>query len=790
MAGNGIAGFAGDGGLATLASLSYPFGVAVDASGNLFIADSNNHLIRKVLTSGIITTVAGGGTVGLGDGGPATSAIVADPLGIAVDAAGNLFIAEWEDNRIRKVSTSGIITTVAGGGTGGLGDGGPATSAKLSGPGSVAVDTFGNLFIADSGNNRIRKVSTGGIIMTVAGDGTGGLGDGGPAISAELDGPGGVAVDTSGNLFIADNNRIREVSASTPPAGADTIITGTIQFTGGTCFSSICSAVGLLPTAGSFTYDQSASQFTSFTVTYDGVIYDFVNDKTYAPANNPQVSGSEPCLSGATGGAATFALLTSCPGVWFANSSPGSSLFDFYLGPAVLTIAQSSTGPLPVSGGNYTVSVSQHGTLASITVTPAVLNFQTQLSAPPQSQSLQIGGTAGTVWQATAATSSGGAWLSVSPGAGQIPASLTALVNSSGLTAGTYQGSITIQAPGATPSSSTISVTLTVTGASGQAGIITTVAGNGSCCFSGDGGQATSASLASPNSVAVDASGNLYIADISNRVRKVSPSGIITTVAGNGTQGFSGDGGPAISASLNEPYGLAVDASGNLYISDLANNRIRKITPGGTISTIAGIGPSCPASGPPCGGFSGDGGKATSAALNNPRGVALDASGNFYIADTDNSRIRKVSPAGIITTVAGDGNTYTCTPASCSPFYGDGGQATSAGLLFPEGVAVDASGNLYIADTVNERVRKVSANGIITTVAGNGRRVPPVTAAPRFRRRCSLTRSRWMHWEIFSSRTTPTMWSGRCRLPASSRPSRATESPASPVMAVRRLWRR
>ena len=210
----------GDGGPAISASLFIPNGVALDASGNLFIADEGNTRIRKVSASGVITTVAGNGTVGFsGDGGPATSASLNDPTGVAVDTSGNLFIAEHNNNRIRKVSVSGIVTTVAGNGADGFsGDGGPATSASLSHPYGVAVDTSGNLFISDSYNNRIRKVSASGVITTVAGGGTGGLGDGGPATSAALYTPLGVVVDASGNLFIADsqNSRIRKVSAPAP----------------------------------------------------------------------------------------------------------------------------------------------------------------------------------------------------------------------------------------------------------------------------------------------------------------------------------------------------------------------------------------------------------------------------------------------------------------------------------------------------------------------------------------------------------------------------------------------
>ncbi len=234
-------------------------------------------------------------------------------------------------------------------------------------------------------------------------------------------------------------------------------------------------------------------------------------------------------------------------------------------------------------------------------------------------------------------------------------------------------------------------------------GIITTVAGNGNEGFAGDGGPATSASLNFPVGVAVDAAGNLYIADWNNfRIRKVSPSGVITTVAGNGISGFSGDGGPAASASLANPYGVAVDGAGNLYLPDGNNHRIRKVSPGGVITTVAGNG---------IRGFSGDGGPATSASLAQPHGVAVDGAGSLYIADQGNNRIRKVSLDGVITTVAGNG---------IPRFTGDGGSATSASLAFPYGVALDAAGNLYIADTANHRIRQLSPSGIITTVAGNG----------------------------------------------------------------------
>jgi uncharacterized protein (TIGR03437 family) len=234
-------------------------------------------------------------------------------------------------------------------------------------------------------------------------------------------------------------------------------------------------------------------------------------------------------------------------------------------------------------------------------------------------------------------------------------------------------------------------------------GIITRVAGTGVDGFSGDGGPALAARLNQPSGLAIDASGNLFIADtINRRVRKIGPDGTITTVAGNGGVGYSGDNGPATSAQLYDPNGIALDASGILFIADEYNQRVRKVGPDGIITTVAGNGTA---------GYSGDGGPATGAQLNDPNGIALDASGILYIADTDNSRIRRVGSDGTITTVAGNGT---------GGYSGDGGLAAKAQLNGPKGISIDATGNLYIADTNNNRVRKVSTAGAITTVAGNG----------------------------------------------------------------------
>ena len=232
-------------------------------------------------------------------------------------------------------------------------------------------------------------------------------------------------------------------------------------------------------------------------------------------------------------------------------------------------------------------------------------------------------------------------------------------------------------------------------------GKISTFAGNGTVQYSGDGGSATSASLNTPYGVAVDSAGNVFIADFLNHViRKVNTSGTISTVAGTNVFGFSGDGGPGTSGQLNRRFGLAVDGAGNLYIADSNNYCVRKLDTSGNISTVAGV--------PTSIGFTGDGGPATQAKMGSPYGVAVDKAGNLYIADAGNNRIRKVSN-GIITTIAGTGT---------AGFTGDNGPATAARLNRPFGVSVDSVGNVLVSDYGNYRVRLVSANGIITTLAG------------------------------------------------------------------------
>jgi sugar lactone lactonase YvrE len=629
-----LPGYSGDGGVAASAQLMQPNGLAVDAAGNLYIADTGNSVIRKVAAAtGIITTVAGNGTAGFsGDAGPATSAQLARPRYVAVDGAGNLYIADTGNNVVRKVvAATGVISTVAGSGTAGYtGDGSPAVGANLN-PSGVAVDSAGNIYIADTVNDVVRKVTAAtGIITTAAGTGFPGFaGDHGLATSAKLSGPIAVAVDTAGNLYIADNGnlRIRKVTAAT---GIITTVAG-----GGTSAT----------TSGPATSAQL--------IAAPGVSVDAAGNIYIADGNVIRE------VIAATGTIATLA----------GNGKPGFAGYSGDGGSA--TNAQLSAAPaVAVDGsGNLYIADSLNYVIRKVTAATGIITTVAGNGLP---------GYSGDGGVATSARIAVGLGIAVD-GSGNIYFSDGVVVRK--VTAAT--------------------------------GIITVVAGNGSSGYSGDGGPATSARLANPTGVAVDGSGNLYIADSSTDVvRKVTAAtGIITTVAGNGTFGSSGDGGPATSAQL-QPQGVVVDGSGNLYIADLNHGLIRKVTAAtGIITTVAGGG-----------GLSdkGDGGPATSAGIA-PQGLAIDSAGNLFIADFYsvttpcgigcssiayyNQRIRMVAAAtGIITTVAGNGTTG---------YSGDGGAATSAQLNGPLGVAVDARGNVYVADNANNVIR------MLTPLAGH-----------------------------------------------------------------------
>ena len=630
VAGTGAGGDGGDGGPATSARLAFPAGVAVDGAGNVFVADTNNHRIRRVDGgSGVITTVAGTGTRGAsGDGGPGTSASLRFPHGVAVDGAGNVYVADTENHRIRRVDgDSGVITAMAGTGAEGFsGDGGPATSASLAVPRGVAVDGAGNVYVADLNNHRIRRVDgASGVITTAAGTGAAGFsGDGGPATSASLRFPFNVAVDEAGNVYVADteNQRVRRVDAG---SGEMTTVAG----------------------SGGFGFGGDGGPATSASFRYPwGVAVDRAGTVYVADGKNHRIRR----VDGGSGEITTVA---------------GSGAYGFSGDGGAATSARMAAA--------YGVAVDGAGNVY-------IADWGSHRIRRADGGSAEISTVAGTgeygfdgdEVSATSANLAAPHGVAVD-GAGNV------------FIADTQNHRIR-----------------RVDAGSGE---ITTVAGTGAEGASGDGGPATSASLRFPFSVAVDGAGNLYVADTNNHlIRRVDgASGVITTVAGTGAQGGGGDGGPATSASLSYPTAVAVDGVGNVYVADTENHRIRRVDGGsGVITTVAGTGAEA---------YGGDGGPATSASLAFPAGVAVDGAGNVYVTDTENHRLRRVDGgSGVITTVAGTG---------AETFGGDEGPATSARLAGPRGVTVDGAGNVYVADYKNGRIRRVDGgSGVIATVAG------------------------------------------------------------------------
>jgi sugar lactone lactonase YvrE len=539
VAGTGAPGFSGDGGPATSAALNFPSGVALDGAGNLYIGDSSNNRVRKVDSSGVITTIAGNGSGGFsGDGGPATAAQLFFPVGLAFDGAGNLYLADLSNNQVRKVDTLGMISSVPG-------------TAAFHNPFGVAVDSVGNLYVAYTNSNVVNKIDTSGVTTIVAGNGTQGFaGDNGSATRAELDLPAGVALDSAGNLYIADqsNSRIRRVDAS----GIITTFAGN----------------GTLGATGDGGPATSAELNDA-----RGVLVDDAGNVLIADGENNQVRRvSSGIISTIAGNGRAFVAFSGDNGQATAAemTSPTSTALD--------------------NAGNLLIVDSGNNRIRKVD-------------------------TAGVI---TTVVGNGSAGFSGDNG----PAS-AAQLNQPGSVVLDHQGNMYI--------SDSFNQRIRKVDVSGE---ITTVAGAGTAGFSGDGGPATLAQFNLPMGLALDPAGNLYIADLFNsRIRRVDTAGVISTVAGSAFAGFGGDGGPATSAFLNEPFGVAVDLSGNLYVADGTNMRIRKVDTSGTITTLAGNGTD---------GFSGDGGPAINAALNFPDGITVDVAGNVYIADTENHRIREV----------------------------------------------------------------------------------------------------------------------------------------------------
>jgi sugar lactone lactonase YvrE len=571
-----------------------------------------------------IQTVAGAGKLPVpGEGISATAVRLVQPAAISSDGAGTAFIVDNYFQAVLRVDRDGSVLRYVGTGEDGFsGDDGPAWEARLRNPAGVLATPSGELYIADASNGRVRKVDAAGIITTFAGGGPlARSGDGGPALSAGIGNPNTLAMDAQGNLYFSDtfNHIVRKVSA------AD----GTISTVAGSA------VLGFAGDNGPAT-EARLQRPTGIAVDRAGNLY-------IADTQNNRIRR----VAAATG------IITTIAG----SSQAG---FNGDNGPAVNAILNAPTSVAVAADGTIYLADTSNGRVRQIR-----------------------NGTITTV-------AGGGGNTSVEP----VAATRASLGAVNALTLDGL-GNLLIAESGF-KRLRTMSL---------EDGMLRLFAGAAWVDSPGDGAEATSAILVSPVGVAVGGDGTVFIADqIDHRVRAVDPNGVISTYAGNGNLTNSGDGEAAISVPVGQPSGLAIDSLGYLYVS--TPSRIRRVAPlsdGGGITTYAGGATT---------GFGGDEGPAVSARLFFPQGLAFDAEDNLYIADTTNHRIRKViRSTGVIVTVAGTGT---------AGFSGDDGPAIRATLSSPRGVAVDRDGNVYIADSSNNRIRKVDTSGIITTIVGTG----------------------------------------------------------------------
>ena len=646
LAGTGYSGYGVNGTTApaNTVTLANPAGLGYDSTGNnLFIASPlSQHVFKVNLGTGVLSNVAGTTTAantlgeGIGsfggDGGPATQAQLYNPSDVAF-FNGNVYIADAGNNRIRVINSGGIITTFAGNGTAcsnptsACGDNGPATQASLNDPTGVAVDTNGNVYIVDTLDNRVREIPFGSAnIIAFAGNGNPcvpqfGCGDNGPAVNANLNAPSGASHDTFGNLYIADQNsqEIRAVN-----------VDGTISLVAGT------GVYGFVGDPG----PASTAEFSN----PRGVYADSLGNLLIADQNNNRVredidgnistvigggigGDGGPALQAVFGYPSNLALDTA--GDQFITDTSTSSVREI----------SAKTGAISTVAGNGTAG---YGSGIG-SATTAILNQPSAVAADRTNGNLFIADTFNDIIRTVQAGN-----ISTIAGIPQDPCpSPTNLCGDSGMAAEAQLN----QPNGVSLGSGTLAGDIIISDSGDNrirlvdnAANISTVAGTGKACAPptaacGDGGPATQAALNFPFGVAVDAAGDIFIADAGdNRIRRVdATTQTITTVAFSGNQSFSGDGGPATLASMNQPLEVALDATGNLFIAGGLDQVVRRVDAATqTISTVAGN-----AATPLAFGFAGDGGPATVATIGN-QGLAVSSTGVLYIADSGNNRIRSV----------------------------------------------------------------------------------------------------------------------------------------------------
>ena len=603
LAGTGVRGFGGDGGHALAADFTDPSRLLVDQVGTLFVAELDR--VRRIDASGLVSTILGDGHAGLeGDGGPAAFARTAGNEGMAIDGDGNLFIAERAANRVRRVDTRGNVTRVAGTGVPGSdGDGGPALSATLNQPVDVDVDGQGNLLIAELAGNRIRRVSTTGVIDTIAGTGLpGGGGDGGPATAAELHGPQSVVVDASGAIFIADwnNRRIRRIHPDGTMQTVAGLVGGRVESGGPALESRLTLPLAITPTLDGrlLIVEQSARRIRALVPA----------PQPGAEAPSPPTSDTQP----ADAPPAPVAFVPPAPALQSGAPLAGDLVAEVFAGTG-------ETGN--AADGEFRLSAA----LASPRGI-AIDGIGRLLIADTGNHRIRRLDPDGVVRVIAGTGESGSAGDGLAAAAAQLNRPSALAVDSNGSIYVADSGNFRIRKID-------------------PDGIITTFAGGSQPGVGGDGGPARDAQFTEPVDLALGSDGSLFVVDGPvHRVRVIRPDGLIHAFAGSGVDGYGGDGGPATEAALGFPQRVALNADGSVFVSQLHAGIVRRIGTDGAIETLAGSGRSeAPAEGP-----------AREIGLDAPIGVATDAVGAVYVVASGSGQIVRIDPGGHAQIIAGN----------------------------------------------------------------------------------------------------------------------------------------
>ncbi|MZH41380.1 MAG: hypothetical protein F3740_06195 [Nitrospinae bacterium] len=616
IAGNGTAGFSGDGGPALEASLNFPAGLALDWAGNLYVADRNNHRIRMISNSGIITTVAGTGKPDFGgDGGPAIEAHLNLPSDVEVGPNDQLYISDRSNNRIRKIGKDGVITTVAGIGAPGFGgDFGLATNAVLKHPFGISLDKHGNLYIADRGNNRVRKVDDEGIITTLAGDSMHSFGgDYGPSSYSSLAYPTDVAADDLGNVYISDrnNNRIRKIDGQ----GVITTFMGTghTDFNGDNEIAPETNlylplSLAIHPDNKLVVVDRSHHRVRTVGLK-DSMV------STIAGNGKPLFKGD--------GGPGTGATLNTPSGICI--DSRNNILVADLQHHRIRKL--SPDGIITTFAGNGREGNEGNGG-------PALLSslFMPSTMAIDHKDNVYVVHRLGNGWVVRKISADG----TITHFAGN------------GQQGGEGDGGPAVDASFYTISDIAVDKEGNVYVSDSSNRSIRKVSKDGIIRRVVDETMVSMGEEFHPNSVLVDNNGSIYFSDSgSSRIVKKNPEGKFEIIGGSGEFKDSGDGGLALSAGIRSPGGLVLGSDGAIYIAEEQTARIRKINVDGTIDLVAGVGTK---------GFSGDQGPAIQAQIKSPYRMVFDKNDNLIFTDRDNNRIRKIDSQGIISTLAGHGN--------------------------------------------------------------------------------------------------------------------------------------